>query len=351
MAEILGLGITHYPPLIGPDEHMADILRWTLEDPAIPEVLRTAAGWPEPMRKEYGDDGATAAAVLHRGHLVDGLRRCREALDAFNPDVVLIWGDDQYENFTEEVVPAFCILAHDDIEFRPFEHQRHPNIWGEPPETTFRVPGNRAMAKALATGLLEESFDVAYSYQAKEGAPFPHAFANSILYLDYDRRGFPYPVVPFSVNCYGRHAISRKGGFVRFADAVTEAQSDPPSPTPNRCFALGAATARVLADSPWRVALIASSSWSHAFLNDKDWHLYPDIDADRRLYEAMISGATKVWESAALSEVESAGQQELLNWFCLVGAMSQLSKRTVWTSFVETYALNSTKCFAIYGPQ
>ena len=33
MAEILGLGLTHYPLLSVTDEHMADLLRWTLRTP------------------------------------------------------------------------------------------------------------------------------------------------------------------------------------------------------------------------------------------------------------------------------------------------------------------------------
>ena len=36
MAHFLGLGLTHYPLLAGTDEHMADLLRWTLADPDIP---------------------------------------------------------------------------------------------------------------------------------------------------------------------------------------------------------------------------------------------------------------------------------------------------------------------------
>ena len=36
MAHFLGLGLTHYPLLAGTDEHMADLLRWTLTDPDIP---------------------------------------------------------------------------------------------------------------------------------------------------------------------------------------------------------------------------------------------------------------------------------------------------------------------------
>ena len=28
----------------------------------------------------------------------------------------IIWGDEQYENFKEDIIPAFCALAWDDIE-------------------------------------------------------------------------------------------------------------------------------------------------------------------------------------------------------------------------------------------
>ena len=57
MGEILGLGMTHYPPLIGRDENMAGILRAVLRDPGLPARYREPAGWPAPMRREYGDDG------------------------------------------------------------------------------------------------------------------------------------------------------------------------------------------------------------------------------------------------------------------------------------------------------
>ena len=41
------------------------------------------------------------------------------------------------------------------------------------------------------------------------------------------------------------------------------------------------------AQSPYRVALLASSGWSHAFLTAKNNFLYPDTPADRRMYEAL----------------------------------------------------------------
>ena len=50
MAEILALGISHYPPLHGSDERMTWILKRMLQNPQLPAELRTPAGWPEPMR-------------------------------------------------------------------------------------------------------------------------------------------------------------------------------------------------------------------------------------------------------------------------------------------------------------
>jgi hypothetical protein len=111
---------------------------------------------------------------------------------------------------------------------------------------------------------------------------------------------------------------------------------------------MGAAVARSVRDHGERVALIASSSWSHAFLNDKDWHLRPDTEADRRLYAAMVAGDLGTWRSTTTREVVAAGQHEMLNWFCLLGAMAELGLDLEWSTFVETEIFNSDKAFAVY---
>ena len=95
MADILALGISHYPPLAGQDENMARVLRRMLLNPDLPDHLRTPDGWPEPMRAQWGNDGGTASAARHRAELVSWMDKVRAALDAFNPDFVLIWGDDR----------------------------------------------------------------------------------------------------------------------------------------------------------------------------------------------------------------------------------------------------------------
>jgi hypothetical protein len=350
MGDILGLGLTHYPPLIGRDEHMADILRAILKDPGLPDRYRDPAGWPEPMRREYGQDGGTASAAAHRARLLQHLRHLRRTLDEFRPDLVVIWGDDQHENFVDDIIPPFCVLAYDGIEARHRERDRTTNVWGEGPDTVFRFRGHREAGKYLARRLLEQGVDMPYAYKPLHHDGLAHAFLNTLLFLDYDRTGFPYPVLPFQVNCYGRRVISQRGFRASLANPIPEADLDPPSPTPTRCMEVGAATARAMRESPWRVALVASSSWSHAFLTDKTHQLYPDIPADRRLYEALRIGDYETWRTTPLAAIEDSGQHEMLNWYMLAGAMEELGRKPDECEFVETWSFNSNKCFAVFRP-
>src|ERR1700681_1405305 len=98
-----------------------------------------------------------------------------------------------------------------------------------------------------------------------------------------------------------------------FEKEIADLDLDPPAPTPWRLFDLGAATARILAESPYRVALLASSGWSHAFLTAKNHYLYPDRTADRLMYERVRDGDYATWRKYPAQAVEDSGQQEILN--------------------------------------
>lgn len=353
MSDVLGLGLTHYPMLAGSDDHMADLLKNSLRDPDIPDAAKDPANWSDRAQKEWGDDEGTLAAAGHRAELRAGLARCRTALDEFKPDVLIVWGDDQYENFRKEVVPSFCVLAYDDTDVEAFavlKLLKVPNAWGLPDDTTFTLRGARQFGRALATDILTSGVDVAYSYLPRRGIHFPHAFANTQVFLDYDHVGqeFPYPILPIAVNCYGEHVIARRGGMARFAEINAGEQLDPPGPSPERCFQLGRAVASSVRGRAERVALVASSSWSHSFLNDKAWHIHPDTDADWRLYQAMVAGDYDSWRAVTTKDVVAAGQHEMLNWFCLLGAMSELGCQLRWSEFVQTEIFNSNKAFAVF---
>ena len=364
MGQVLGLGISHYPPLSGRDGDMANILKGRMRDPDIPAEAKDPGNWPAPMRAEGGDDEGAAAAAPHRAAMRAGIERVRAALDDFRPDLILMWGDDQYENFHDDAIPAFAVLAYGDMTLYPWKHAGEsamvgatrqdewgggkPNVWNEGPETGFRVRGHPEAARHVASELLRSDFDVAYAYRPLHHPGLAHAFLNAVLYLDYDRQGFPHPVVPVSINCYGRRIVSHRGFITRWADR--HRPLDPPSPSPRRCFDFGAAIGRIMRASPWRVALLASSSWSHAFLVDKTYRMQPDVDADRRIYRAKVAGDYAAWRDCTLDQIEDAGQQENLNWFALVGAMSALERRVAWADFVETRVFNSNNVAAVFEP-
>ena len=67
MADILILGISHYPPLHGSDERMPAILKRMLQNPKLPAELKTPAGWPAPMQAEWGNDEGTSSAAYTPG--------------------------------------------------------------------------------------------------------------------------------------------------------------------------------------------------------------------------------------------------------------------------------------------
>lgn len=355
MGEILGIGVSHYPPFSGTDENMADIFRYRLKDPALPEHLREFENWPKEIQDEMSDDGGKAAAAGHRAQMLVGLRKAMDAIRDFNPDFCIIWGDDQYENFREDIIPPFCIFAYDDLTIRPWSQIQDsgdmagkPNYWNEPKDFELDVKFAKSFAKELAGGLINAEFDTSYAYKPLHHPGIAHAFLNAILYLDFDRKGWDYPIIPMQINCYGSRVISYRGFLSSLADV--DRPMDPPSPSPKRCFDMGAEVARICAESPYRVALIASSSWSHAFLCDKTYRMTPDVEFDRTMYGALTRNDYDFWRSKKLDEITDSGNQEMLNWMALLGAMNQLGRKVSWSDFVETHLFNSSKVAAIYNP-
>lgn len=349
MGAFLLAGVTHYPPLCGTDDAMAGIHRHLMRDPAVPPDVVDPANWPAAQRVEWGDDEGRASAPAHRVALREGFSRVRAAIDEFEPDVVLVWGDDQYENFTERIIPPYALLAYGDLEAHPWTNRPVENVWGEPVDFTYPVRGAPEIGRWLATSLLEDGIDVAYSYTPNQHPDLAHAFLNALLFLDYDRVGFPWPVLAMPLNCYGRRVISARGAWKPFGTDLTP---DPPSPAPRRFMEVGAAVARAFRGSDKRVVLLASSSWSHAFLVDHNWRMRPDTEADRVLYDALTSAEFESWADYPLDAIERAGQQEVLNWFCLAGAARELGAGAPeWHTFVETQVFNSNKVFALWANQ
>ena len=139
------------------------------------------------------------------------------------------------------------MLAYEDQDIQPWKHRRRARIRGTSPQTRPSAcaatgrPGNTSPRGCSKPG----------SMSPMPTSPCTTRWATPsrtrILLLDDDRRGFDYPLVPFSVNCYGRRVNAARGLRLPLAMRDNIRDLDPPSPNPHRCMAVGAATARVMA--------------------------------------------------------------------------------------------------------
>lgn len=346
MGDVLGIGCTHYPPgLVKSECKPWPLIHLLKNDKRIPERLRDPANWPAPMREQWGNDEGLTTHIADRKRMRAAFATLRAELDAFKPDLVVIWGDDQYENFREEIVPPFCVQAYDEIISQPFHHMNNrPNVWDEPTDKVFRFSGHREAGKYITRCALDAGIDMPYSYRPRESVGIGHAFANTLLFLDWDRRGFDYPVVPISVNAYGRFLISYRGGISR-----QDGTEDPPCPSPTRCFDMGRAVGKALRESPWRTVLIGSSSWSHAFLCEQNHWLYPDLDADHTLLEQLKTGDFGQWRNLTTDWIEKTGEGEFLSWISLSGAMAELGLKARIIDWIPTWIFNASQCYAVFS--
>ena len=69
MGEIIGLGCTHYPGLLQPDERLPGGFHHLLTAPNVPAHYKDRANWPAELLAELGnDDGRVIGAALWRAH-------------------------------------------------------------------------------------------------------------------------------------------------------------------------------------------------------------------------------------------------------------------------------------------
>jgi len=348
MGEILGLGCTHFPGLLLPDERLPNLFHHLLTAPNVPAHAKNPANWPPELLAELGNDRGVAAARRYGERMAEGFRAVRASLEEFNPDFVLLFGDDQYENFREDIIPAFCVMGLDpEFSIQPWAGGR-ANRWNEPDGHEMKLRGCRDEAKFLARALIDRGIDTAYAYKPLHEKGLAHAFTNTLLYLDWDRKGFPWPVLPFAINCYGTNLIHAKGGIASLFIPPQADAPDPPGPPPWRCMDVGRAIAEILRDSPWRVALVASSSWSHCFLSPTNGYLWPDHEADRTLFDALARSDHAFWRGRTRDQLEAAGQHEMLLWMALMGAMEALDRKPIVHDWAETHLFMSDKAFVTY---
>ena len=295
---VLGLATSHSPQLSTPPD------LWPLHgerDKRNLELLDTDGrhiSYDELLAKaspSLAGEVTTAKWQTRYDACQQGIATLAKTLEQVSPDILVIFGDDQEELFSDENMPAMLVYWGEELLNRPhYANAASPGLraaawaYGEM-DKTYPVATN--LGRHLIESLVGEGFDVAHSRKLKPGEGMGHAFS-----FVYGRllHGKTIPTVPIMVNTY----------------------YPPNQPTPKRCFDLGRAVRAAIETWPneARVAVIGSGGLSHFVI---------DEELDQQILKAMQAKDAEVLSALPQQRLNS-GTSEVRNWISTAGAVEHL---------------------------
>lgn len=322
MAEILGIGCSHAPMILNPPEE------WTRMRERIMSRVPNYEPPPELMVDRGGDDWLSAHRE-NQGRLAKAFGVLHDRLHGFAPDVVMIIGDDQAENYQSDNLPVFALYTGSEVEAYPFHRpSARVNLWNGAPDTRYSFHCPSAFAVALRDHLILDGIDITSSTVLRGWKyGLPHAHINPMLFLDPDGK---LPLLPLFVNCYGEEAGP---GY-------------PPRPTARRSYDLGRAIRRFLDTRDERFAVIASSSWSHSFLTHRFGGVKFDLEFDRRNLELLRQGRGSELARLTPEDIYLSGDHEFLNWIVALGILGDRPAEIV--EMLDAQSQISFKVFCLW---
>ena len=100
-------------------------------------------------------------------------------------------------------------------------------------------------------------------------------------------------------------------------------------PTARRCYEVGQAIRRFLDTRDERVAVVASSSWSHSFLAHKYQCSAIDLETDRHYLELVRRDKGSQLSELTPEELQYSGDHEILNWIIALGILGDIPAEIV----------------------
>lgn len=277
----LGLASSHAPAMFEPKE------RWPLVYSRIPDYMKEAQ--PHTAKLETPD---VIQCYLDRIHAAFAV--LRQQIEAYQPDAIVVVGDDQGDMFDASNNPTFAIFTGEELwgldgtSYRPLA-ERH--------KVTF--PCHAALAKHLHKGLVQRGFDLASCAEFRPVGRAEHGVSHMVAHpIPTLTPRFDIPIVPLFMNEYY-----------------------PPLPSAERCYNLGVAIAEVLAERPERIAIYASGGLSHDPTGPRAG--WVDEPLDRWFLERLERNDGEALKHLFTfdSDTLRGGTGEIRAWITVAGAM------------------------------
>lgn len=234
-------------------------------------------------------------AILEARHQANeaAIARITEVLDAADPDIVIIIGDDHKEVFQDDNMPALSVYWGDKLPYKPvgvmkwkYDPKLKPDYWYWQDEREYPVASE--FARRLIGDLMARDFDPAHSkyYMPDQGMSHSYGY----VYRRIMTRKI-YPIIPVNINTY----------------------YPPNQITPQRAYAVGRAIREAVESWPedLRVVIMATGGLSH-FVVDETF--------DRAFLDLMAKGGVEGHAALPLEKLQS-GNSEFRCWSALAGAV------------------------------
>jgi protocatechuate 4,5-dioxygenase beta chain len=212
--------------------------------------------------RSYRADVPTEAfeeRVAKYDRTVQALDVLKVLLHELAPDVVVVVGDDQFENFDFSNYPALSVFVGDTFAGPENRHRGQP-------ESYHHVKGHPGLAVGILTGLMQRGFDPAFSMSDSNPAKgMCHAIMRPLHFFD----AYELPVVPILVNAYY-----------------------PPPISAARCYQIGRAVREAIDEYPEDLRVVAIGSGGM-------WHTpgrpssYLDEEFDGAMLDFLVKGDIK----------------------------------------------------------
>lgn len=246
---------------------------------------------PDYYQAACGDVGRQKVTAAMAAIAAMGQRLAEQQADA-----LIVVADDHLNAFSFNCVPAICVRIGTTVQrMMQDEAEAFDKVLEHMPT---EYPLHEVLAGRILEHGVQNGFDLALSWEAA----VDHAFLSPVNTM-LGKRRIP-PLVPIFVNA-----------FIA------------PQPTARRCFQFGQHIARVVANSPWRVGIIATGGLSHfpELLLSRVGET--DTVFDRKLIHWMERGEHEPLLELTADELHKTGSHEFLNWMVLLGAVTPARAR------------------------
>ena len=255
-------------------------------------------------KRRYGTEAAEQPQVFEETlednqrrykDIRDGLIYLRQRIETLRPDVLIVIGDDQDENFREDNLPQFAIYIGNEFVAAERDGTRGGHYNCDP-----------ELSRAILEKSVEAGIDLAYSTSFPKGELISHAHREPLEFFGIADQ---ISIVPIFVNAI--HV---------------------PGPSPTRCYQFG----RILRESiesiadGKRLALYASGGLSH-FTASYPWRFYNGPcsvgsicqEFDRKIVAAMREGRGGELSKLTSADLLQNGEPEFRQWITMLGSIGE----------------------------